>query len=204
MLKAEEALKVVARIDLSPINRVLKHENPEFWTESVISETEMNYRRLLALFLLHPGAPIVVNKILDDYWHQHILDTKKYAEDCDNVFGYFLHHDPYFGINGELDRRNNQEAFALTQDLWANTFGSPMISQAELTLDKILGFYATTPREIGKHKVYAFPQTCQCGKHCNRSLVPEIRINPQIAPEVNPQPNPQIRPPVNPQNLPTR
>lgn len=31
---------------------------------------------------------------VDDFWHQHVLNTKKYALDCKNVLGFFLHHDP--------------------------------------------------------------------------------------------------------------
>jgi hypothetical protein len=172
--------------------------------DEIIAETEDNYRRLLVLNLLYPSETIVVNKILDDYWHQHILDTQKYAEDCQQIFGYFLHHYPYFGINGEQDRQDNQEGFSVTQQLWEETFGFPMVAETELTLDKVLGFYDTEREGIDRHGVYAFPQTCKCGQHCNRTIVPDPRINPQIEPKVNPQIAPQIRPPVKPVIGPSR
>ncbi len=95
------AMEKVSQIDLDPINRLLKYENSTFWTDAVISDAEANYRRFLAMNLLYPTETIVVNKIIDDYWHQHILDTEKYAADCQIVFGHFLHHYPYFGINGD-------------------------------------------------------------------------------------------------------
>lgn len=31
----------------------------------------------------------------DEIWHQHILHTKKYADDCQILFGEFLHHYPF-------------------------------------------------------------------------------------------------------------
>lgn len=39
-----------------------------------------------------PPPPTVV----DIFWHMHILFTKKYHQDCQDIFGYYLHHDPTF------------------------------------------------------------------------------------------------------------
>lgn len=36
----------------------------------------------------------VPNKQIDEMWHEHILDTRKYSDDCQTVFGYYLHHTP--------------------------------------------------------------------------------------------------------------
>lgn len=198
MTTVAEVLDRVDQLNLEPISRVLKHENPDFWTDDILQETEADYRRLFALHLLYPAEPIVVNAILDDYWHHHILDTKKYAEDCEVLFGHFLHHDPYFGIDGPEDRQRNLEAFAATQELWEDTFGFPMVREWTPVLDKVLGSYQEERTGIEKNRVYAFPQTCKCGQHCKRTIVPDTRINPLINPAVNPQINPQIRPPLNP------
>src|ERR1700719_1228582 len=62
---------------------------------------EQEYRRFLALHLAHPEAEIVPSKIVDQIWHQHILDTYAYHEDCERIFGFYLHHFPYFGMRGE-------------------------------------------------------------------------------------------------------
>src|SRR6516165_2489405 len=82
------ALEAVSQIDFSPINRKLQSENPAQWTDETLAEAETNYRRFLALNLLYPSTTLSVNKIVDEYWHQHILDTRKYAADCEKVFGY--------------------------------------------------------------------------------------------------------------------
>ena len=127
---ATDALAAVSQIDFSPINAKLQHENPAFWNDETIVETEANYRRFLALHLLHPLETLVPNKSLDEYWHQHILDTRKYAADCETIFGTFLHHDPYFGIEGEEDRQQNLEAFAVTQQLWEEAFGVLLLGES--------------------------------------------------------------------------
>jgi hypothetical protein len=37
------------------------------------------------------------SKLVDQLWHRHMLDTKKYAAFCQRVAGYHLHHTPYYG-----------------------------------------------------------------------------------------------------------
>lgn len=59
---------------------------------------------------------------MDIFWHYHILDTAKYAEDCNEIFGYFLHHYPYFGMNGKQDALNLNNAFEETQILYKDHF----------------------------------------------------------------------------------
>lgn len=195
------ALEKVGAIDLTPISRALQYENPALWDDATLADTEASYRRLLALHLLHPADVLVVNKALDDYWHAHILDTEKYAADCEAVFGRYLHHHPYFGMNGEAERQRQLEGFALTQQLWEESFGVPMVAPAPLTLDRALGSFDPQPRDAPRPGVYAFPQTCKCGQHCDKVVVPDQRINPQINPAVNPQTNPQIRNPVIPASI---
>jgi len=105
----------------------LKHKNtqgdeailtPEEWN---ISERE--YRRFLALKVIHPDTALVPSKQVDAIWHAHILDTRAYREDCQAMFGRFMDHYPYFGINGEEDYKMLQEAFFETIDLYEAQFG---------------------------------------------------------------------------------
>jgi hypothetical protein len=71
-------------------------EDPQAWTAATTQQAESLYRRFLMLHMMFPSEEFVPTKVIDAYWHQHILDTRKYAADCDAVFGTFLHHDPYF------------------------------------------------------------------------------------------------------------
>ena len=91
---------------------------------------EREYRRFLTLQVAFPGIDLVPSKLADEFWHAHILDTAAYAPDCEKVFGYFLHHFPYFGIYGEDDRQRLEAAFAETNTLYQGVFGEapPMLS----------------------------------------------------------------------------
>jgi hypothetical protein len=97
-------------------------EEGQGWSASLCDETEIEYKKFLALKRTYPEKDIVPNKLIDMFWHQHILDTVKYAEDCENIFGYFMHHFPYFGMNGKADAKNLTDAFEETKDLYTLHF----------------------------------------------------------------------------------
>jgi len=55
-------------------------------------EVERQYRE----FLIAAGVakdPIALPESIDEFWHAHILDTRKYRKDCEELYGAFLHHD---------------------------------------------------------------------------------------------------------------
>lgn len=112
--------KVMA-LDLEPIKYKLVREG-ELSAERA-NELETWYKRFLFLTFKYRTQPIVVCDAIDAFWHQHILDTRKYAEDCDAVFGEFLHHFPYFGLRGEEDERALQAAYRATLELMRAEFG---------------------------------------------------------------------------------
>jgi hypothetical protein len=112
-------------LDLDPIKVKLMHkESGEGWTLEYANKVETEYRRHLYLMKMFPGetAPVVD---VDTFWHYHILDTMKYAADCDAVFGYFLHHFPYIGMRGEVDAAALQQMGVRAQQLYEETFGEP-------------------------------------------------------------------------------
>jgi hypothetical protein len=86
---------------------------------------EHEYKKFLALHLAHPDADIVPCAIVDEMWHQHILDTAAYREDCDALFGGFLDHFPYFGLRGEDDAQALHDAYADTLERYREAFGEP-------------------------------------------------------------------------------
>jgi len=86
---------------------------------------EIEYRRFLAMHLVHPNRDIVPCKLVDEIWHQHILDTIAYRADCDAIFGRFLDHFPYFGMRGPEDAVALSDAYADTLELYQEDFGNP-------------------------------------------------------------------------------
>ena len=113
----------LTRLDLQPIAYKLIHSNEEKWNIQQTEEAILHYRMFLLLVYLYPNSQLVPNREIDEVWHFHILDTMKYAEDCEILFGRFIHHFPYFGERGKIDRDNLQKSFEQTQVLFQEHFG---------------------------------------------------------------------------------
>lgn len=64
---------------------------------------------------------------MDDVWHHHILDTENYKRDCEIIFGEYLHHYPYFGIDDKSNMDDLNGAFEETQALHKKEFGKEII-----------------------------------------------------------------------------
>jgi hypothetical protein len=95
------------------------------WSRAKAEEAVELYKRYLWLVRKHrerhPFLP--PSREIDFIWHAHILDTRRYHEDCDAIFGAYHHHDPYFGLNGPADEKHLRESFDLTQQLHFTEFG---------------------------------------------------------------------------------
>lgn len=129
--KSADALSVVQKtiedLDLDPIKFKLMDKEGEGWSPEQVKSVERWYRRFLFLAFKYPNVPLVVTRPIDTFWHHHIMDTRKYAADCQSVFGYFLHHFPYFGMRGEADARNLQEAFEATLRVIEGEYGESLL-----------------------------------------------------------------------------
>ena len=124
--------KAIAELDLDPIKVKLMHkESGEGWSLEKANAVAFEYRRFLQLMKMYPGEQTAPLFDVDTFWHYHILDTMKYAADCEQVFGYFLHHFPYIGLRGEDDEAAHQEAGSRMQELYEATFGEAYIRGAE-------------------------------------------------------------------------
>lgn len=111
------------QLDLEPIMvKLMDPEEGEGWSLDQVRTMATWYKRFLFLNALYPDRSIVPTKAIDTFWHYHILDTEKYAEDCQTVFGNFLHHFPYFGMRGEEDRMNLLDASEKTTELFRQHF----------------------------------------------------------------------------------
>lgn len=85
----------IARLDLSTIRTRLMHPHAGLgWSEARTRAAERAYREFLLFAKLLPQEAAVPSADVDYFWHFHILDTHKYADDCERIFGYFLHHQP--------------------------------------------------------------------------------------------------------------
>lgn len=122
-ISLEERIGRVHALDLGPIKFKLVHDKHDVVTQDIAEKLEERYKRFLILLLKYPNKKIVPDEEVDSFWHAHILDTRKYASDCDHIFGEFLHHFPYFGLRGKEDEKQLQTAFAETCELLFSEFG---------------------------------------------------------------------------------
>lgn len=109
--------RAVAGVDLSLVKAKAMERNG--WSQDTADQAEADYRRFLYLLAKYPRQVFVPwTRNLDLFWHEHILDTRRYEEDCSRVFGQFVHHDPHIGISPENEKR----ARSATSDLFRKEY----------------------------------------------------------------------------------
>ena len=109
---------------MEPIAKRLIHpEHGLGWNHKQVSQAIERYKMFLYLIYLYPNRAIIPTREIDIVWHYHILDTHKYASDCELLFGYFLHHNPNFDYEIEIEKLAWSEGFAETIALFAEHFG---------------------------------------------------------------------------------
>ena len=112
-------------LDLAPIKMKLMHvASGEGWSALRADAVEVEYRRFLYLMKKYPDAGASPTVDVDTFWHYHILDTVKYAVDCEAVFGYFLHHYPYVGIGADADEDDHAAGGERMRAIYEAEFGA--------------------------------------------------------------------------------
>jgi hypothetical protein len=115
----ENVLERLNVVDLRLVRKKLQDPiEGKGWSPAKTGRVELLYRRFLALTFAYRELTIVPSRDIDDFWHQHILDTRAYADDTSRVFGEFLHHFPYLGMNGPDDKRRLNRAYDQTKQLY--------------------------------------------------------------------------------------
>ena len=97
------------------------------WSSEKAQRVENSYRRFLYALahkkendLLSPPSQEV-----DDFWHQHILDTRKYREDCYTVFGHYIDHTPRLLPEDQRRADARREQVYRDYDIDAISFAAP-------------------------------------------------------------------------------
>lgn len=111
-------------VDLSSVREAMVEKHS--WTTERAESAEKEYVRFWTLLQMRPGFMLVPwmdaegRDDLDQFWHQHILDTAKYEADCKAMFGRMIHHNPHVVRGSEAEH----EAADKTRRLYERTFGS--------------------------------------------------------------------------------
>lgn len=129
-MNSTNVMRKIAAIDLDRIKVKLMHkESGEGWTAARADAIEVEYRRFLCLLQLYPQEAFAPLVDVDIFWHYHILDTRKYAADCQHAFGHFVHHNPHVGL-GEDDAGDHLAFGERMHALYLATFGEACLSGA--------------------------------------------------------------------------
>jgi hypothetical protein len=108
-------------IELESVKRRLVADNLQNNMDSnFVNRLEEEYRKYLTIILDNPEFDVSPSKCVDEFWHTHILDTRKYANDCEEIFGGYLHHIP---LDDDKEERN--APYLATLRLYRSTFGDP-------------------------------------------------------------------------------
>ena len=107
-------------VDLNPIKYKLMKDKD--WTLERANQVEPQYKAFLFLIGSKVKAEFVPTFDIDEMWHTHILDTRKYMMDCALHFGAYIHHYPYLGMKDADDRSRAESLFAATCSTIAEAF----------------------------------------------------------------------------------
>src|SRR3989338_2927112 len=119
----DEAKTYIYSIDFSMV--VDKIVDTKKWRRADVVKICELYRHFLFLKKKYSldDEKLPPSEEIDEFWHNHILDTKKYKVDCQNIFGFYLDHYPYFGLDGKTTKDDLDNAFKRTQELHHKEFG---------------------------------------------------------------------------------
>jgi hypothetical protein len=93
----EAALQELFARDARMRHIIRRAEQKHGWKLDETEQAVREYRRHLLLRYLHPGLRLAaMNKLGDLLWHEHIIDTDKYRQDCERIFGGVLDHQPFY------------------------------------------------------------------------------------------------------------
>jgi hypothetical protein len=93
MLERWLAKRHITQLDFSSVRLKVRSLG---WSAEKTDQVELEYRRFLYA-LARKGPEDIISPPttdVDEFWHQHILNTRQYREDCERIFGHYMDHTP--------------------------------------------------------------------------------------------------------------
>lgn len=122
----DQTRQVISSIDLGGVIDRMRFVH--YWTKKSAELAETQYRNYLLLCKKYGQThSLVPSHEIDEFWHNHVLCTRRYTQDCEKIFGYYLHHDPHHGSRGSIPHKEVVKNFTeSTQELYLKEFGEPL------------------------------------------------------------------------------
>jgi hypothetical protein len=127
-----EVIAGIHALDLESVKlRMMDAELGEGWTREYADSIGVAYKTYLTMLVKHPAdaEDILLSEDVDEFWHTHILQTRKYMQDCQNVFGNYLHHEPHVGEVTAADIEKRTVQAEKTRQLYEREFGGTRQSE---------------------------------------------------------------------------
>ena len=122
-----EVLAAIQALDLESVKvRMMDARVGEGWTREYADSIEVAFKHYLSMAVKYQehAEDILLSEDVDEFWHTYILQTMKYADDCQAVFGTFLHHSPHIGEVTQADHDKRAQLAEKTRELYEREFGS--------------------------------------------------------------------------------
>lgn len=120
----------ITSLDFMRQKNKMQEKRSEGWSEGKLNIVEGQYKRMLFLWTKYNSLGLPPSNDIDVFWHYHILDTRKYHADCQKIFGYYLHHNPYYGIDDNKSKL--LKAFENTLVLYKKEFNEELYEIEEI------------------------------------------------------------------------
>ena len=120
-----EVISAIRALDLESVKaRLIDEELGEGWTREYADSIEQAYKTYLTMLVKYQdhAETIMLAKDVDEFWHTHILQTLKYSDDCQRVFGAYLHHNPHVGPRTEAVMAEREALAEKTRRLYEREF----------------------------------------------------------------------------------
>ena len=127
-----EVIAGIQALDLESVKlRMMDAELGEGWTRHYADSIAVAYKTYLTMLVKYPdhAEDILLSEDVDEFWHTHILQTRKYMQDCQNVFGNYLHHEPHVGEVTAADIEKRTVQAEKTRRLYEREFGGKRQSE---------------------------------------------------------------------------
>lgn len=121
-----EVIAAIQALDLESVTvTVMDKERGEGWSRQRAEAVARSYKAFLGVLAKYRNEmpDIALSTDVDAFWHTHILQTRKYACDCDAIFGTFLHHNPHVGARGRDDVDKKVAQLERTRQLYLREYG---------------------------------------------------------------------------------
>lgn len=128
-----EVIAAIESLDLESVKaRVTDPKLGEGWTREYADSIEVAFKHYLSMIVKYQdhAEDILLSEDVDEFWHTYILQTMKYVDDCEAVFGTYLHHSPHVGEVTQADHQRRAALAEKTRELYQREFGSAKHAEA--------------------------------------------------------------------------